>query len=1007
MGISLRNLFREKEMDPSELVSEKRRRDHRRLDYRYAQDDPFLFIKGDGVWTGVVCATTTDDFDTVEEDLLAVQNISAMHQELSSFFERDRNSDEVRTHTITRYRPSDTTQWRNQLLREQWDPSKLYLSLVNDRLGDFLADATPERREYLLIRLGDFKGTTRPDAVTALVGTAESVADEMFSPRDLAPWAGVAAQVHNMLDRHGAAPMTRSDLSWIIRKTLAGHLPVDDSTSYVATRPWRGSYFDMIADYNGHPEGNVVRSEGIDPETHKRVPTYTMTLTVESTSTKEQYAGNAAWGKVLRTMDRPVDVSWRTTLITHKKWKKLVEKKISDVRNEAKERIESGASESQKFDVVNELAEDTAYEMSNPRPVIVGQLRLTVSAPSLEELDAMELRIRTEMEQIDKNLVIQRRNRIQGLLLEEQLPGDIIMKSALNLGKGICEHTGGVDVETRYTDIEVLSYARLDSSPLVGDSLKYLNNNWLGWYGIPIGYARENGAVIHFDPLTQVARNSGAGIAVIGASGSGKSSLALMLFFWTSESGVQTIVFDPKNDFEAFALFMAFGTQVNEDGFDDEARAGTLGQSGSRFKPVNIDWWNDTAIASLGGGRAGLLDPFDITDDYAAGENLARDVLKLLIPDEEVHRHLRPAWRSMRTHHESGNAEHRPTLHELSEHLQASLEEVAGYMKGAETAKDKLDMSDRIAAIEEAADVLRRAETREGGRLLFADPTADVKPFTIGKSRRTIITLFGMSMPSEADNNIAEMDDDKRDGMAAAFVVLRAVSKYALGTARADYRPNPFTGLRQRPPLAVFLDELKTFTLFPAGRQLLSELLRKGRSLRVVVIAISQQAGDLAEIEKTQGADDDEETNQFGTRFMFLQKTDGEARSALKMLRSISGLEESMVQSLYRNLMPGQMDTGECIMADDSNRVSRIVVDRIFEEIVAASETNSSIRAKVQTFDPSAKGTEWTIDYGTRDSLRSGVQTRLNAMQGEAIRSIEDYDPQLVEDHEVLSNIGS
>jgi hypothetical protein len=1007
MEINLRNIFKKKPFDPDKLVDEKHRRDHRRLDYRYAEDDPFLFIKGDGVWTGVVCATTTDDFDTVEEDLMAVETIEAMHQEISSYFANSKQVEDVQMHILTRYRPSDTDQWREQYLSHVWDPSKLFLSLVENKIAPFLADSTPERREYLLIRLGDFKGKTRPDAVSSLIGTAESVADEMFSPADLAPWRSTAAAIHALLDGYGALPMTRADLSWLIRKTLAGHLPVDDSTSYEASREWRGSYFDMITDYNGHAEGNAVRSQGIDPDTHERVNTYTTTLTVSSTSTVESYVPGTAWGKILRTMDWPVDVSWRVKLLSPKAFKKMIEPKLADVKTESEERFEANAPESATFDTIRDLADQTNYELTNHRPVIMGQLRLSVSAPSLEELDTAELRIRNTMQGIDKNLMVQRRNRIQGLLLEEQLPGDVIIKSALNSQVGISKQTGGVDVDTRLLDLRALAFARLDSSPLVGDSTKMLNGDTIGWYGGPIGYARENGAVIHFDPMTQVARNSGAGIAIIGASGSGKSSLALLLFFWTSESGVQTIVFDPKNDFESFALFLAFGTQINDPDFDQAAHDGTIGRPGSPFQPVNPSWWADTRIASLGGGRSGLLDPFDVTDDYTAGENLARDVLKILITDQEVHTHLAPAWRRMRKYHESGKATHRPTLHELAEHLNASLEEVDSWSDDIEsmTVTDKQVSADRRSAIEEAADVLRRTETRDGGRLLFGDPTADVNPFSIGKSRRTIITLFGLTMPGENDDSIADMDDDKRDGMAAAFVVLRAVSKYALGHTRTVYRPSPFTGVSQRPPLAVFLDELKTFTLFPAGRQLLSELLRKGRSLNVVVVAISQQAADLGGIEKSQGDDDDEETNQFGTRFMFLQKSGGEAKDALKMVRNLTGLPSDVVDNLARRLMPGALDTGECVMADDQGRASTIYVDKIFDEITAASETNATIRAKKQDFDPSSNGADWQINTASRDMLRSGVQQKVTKMQGAAIRSLDDYSPQLAEDFRILSEI--
>lgn len=46
----------------------KPKQDKRRIDYRYAQDDPFLFIKGNSVWTGVILGTTSDDFASYVEE---------------------------------------------------------------------------------------------------------------------------------------------------------------------------------------------------------------------------------------------------------------------------------------------------------------------------------------------------------------------------------------------------------------------------------------------------------------------------------------------------------------------------------------------------------------------------------------------------------------------------------------------------------------------------------------------------------------------------------------------------------------------------------------------------------------------------------------------------------------------------------------------------------------------------------------------------------------------------
>src|SRR5699024_7056850 len=142
----------------------------------------------------------------------------------------------------------------------------------------------------------------------------------------------------------------------------------------------------------------------------------------------------------------------------------------------------------------------------------------------------------------------------------------------------------GIDLGTRWNDLNGLAIPGLESSPNVGDGVQIgRGGTVLGWQGHLIGYSAENGAAVHFDPHVQVDRHNGAGVGIIGASGGGKSSLALSLFFWMSEAGTQCVASDPKNDFEAMCYYLAFGPQVLEDGFNRDADQGILGTAKSRF----------------------------------------------------------------------------------------------------------------------------------------------------------------------------------------------------------------------------------------------------------------------------------------------------------------------------------------------------------------------------------------------------------------------------------------
>ena len=984
--------FWNKEHSPEDMVSQRRRRDYRRLDYRYAEDEPFFFIKGDSVWTGVLLATKTDDFDTIAEENMTVAANTEIYRTLSTYFKSQYGLDQVKTHLLTKYRPADATQWSQQYLDNCWDPSDLFRELVEGPVARHISESTPERRQYLLVHLGKFEGKTTPDAVSRLVGMAESVADEMFLESDLANWRKRAYAVTELMNRYGAEPMTRADLSWIIRKTFSGHFPVDESHSYVATRPWRGQHFDKIADFSARVVGDYLRIQGIDPVTRERADTYTTVLSFMSEATTMNYVYGDSWAKRLRDIKRPVDVSWRMTMISKEKWKKMIDAKIKDAKTEYEERENAGQLNNAAFQEVYGVAMETERTLDRPHPVMVSQLRLVVSAASPEELDDVVSQIRTEMSSFDENIEIDRKTKIQGLLLDETLPGDPTFRTFLD--RGVCLFTGGVDMSTRVTDIEALAFARMDSSPLVGDNRHTLNHRWLGWFGTPIGYARDNGAVVHFDPMVQVARNGGAGVLILGATGSGKSSLALMLFFWVSESGVQTIVFDPKIDFENFAMFMAFGKQVNMPGFAEEAADGILGTSRSQFKPVNPAFWNDTDIATLGGGRAGLLDPWEITDTYSEGEDLARNIVNLLVPDKSMHSFLDAAFRRMREHHKSGEARQRPTFSELQLHLKQDMEEATNYLESSETGTEKLEIRRHIAALESVQDILARASQRKFGRLLFANPTDEVKPFRIGKARRTIITLQGLEAPDDV-NDVSEIqDDDERDAIALAYVVLKEVSSYALGKQRTKDQVSPNTGKRMKAPLCIFLDELKAFTVFPAARKMLSGLLRRGRSLNITVVPITQQAKDTQGIEMSKG-DEGEEVNQFSTVFVFYQKGSSEALAALKMLRPTEGMDDAAKNEMSQQLIAGALDTGQAAMSDTDGRVSIIQVDRMFPEIIAAAETNSKVKADEQNFDPSPHGNDWVPDPTLRDRWRSGIGSKTQRHRATAIEGLLGYEEEL------------
>lgn len=971
---------------------EKKKADERRLGYRYAEDLPFFFIKDGGVWTGVVLESTTDEFDTLEEQERTVDRMLNMQATVLAHFQAVEGEEcQVRCHELVRYQPVNVHEWREDYNANCWNPSALFNSLVDDHIVPHIAESTPERRRMLLIRLGDFAGAVDVDPASYLLNRTDHVVEEHFSSADLDHFREQAHNLQSMLFRRGAQPMRRSDLAWLIRKPLSGHFHPDTERDYDRTRPWRNGHFDQIADFHGRNLADAVEIQEADPVTGEPRTSYTTTLIIADSPPEVPFRYSQAWGKVLRTLPRPVEVSWRYTLLSEKLWHEMITKKIGLIRDEAEDRAAAGGVDDPAFNARHARAVALREELAdNPRPAMIGQLRLSISAPSLSDLNAAV----QDVKAIIGDVKLDRKRRIQYSLLEEQLPGDV---DPIHIGKwNISRDTGGLNIGTRWTDLEALSIARLDSSPTVGDSTETLGRNTLGWRGHVIGYAQENGALVHFDPHVQVARNKGAGIAIVGASGGGKSSLALMLFFWVSESGTQTVAADPKNDIERFCYYLSFGSQVLDPDFRKEADAGILGTPKSKFTVINQDFWDETEIVDLFRGKRGALDAWQLTRTYAEGESLARSQMELLIPDKDERSVLDPAFRSMRnSYHQAMEAgeDYTPALSKLEALLGVELE----FFKDIEDGEDqqaRIRAHEKIATLEAVRDRLNRAAEKPYARLLFGtgEVNAGGGSLTEVTKRRTVITLFGFKPP--ASTNTADWGEADRDAAAAMFTALYRINEF-FRTVEESVSPN--THRRGTKPRALFVDEGYMITRIEAGRELMSVATRQGRSLYFIIIFITQQASDIAELEAKHTADGEADTNQFGTIFVFRQNTLKEALSALSVLRNTASDEladrEALATKLLEEQDGGNLSTGVCVMRDVDNRVGTIRIDPMFAELFAASQTNASIRADEQNVELSAWGADWHLDPAVRDMTRTAVLSNyVEEARKRARFEYSDYD---------------
>lgn len=978
-----------------EFVNQRKaKKDRRRLNLRYAQDAPFFFISDDEVWTGVHMESTQDEFMTFDEEAARVHELADTYVGVLKFFQQfgKEFKGSVRCHELTRYQPVNVSQWKDSYDGVQWDPSSLFSSLIDTGVAPHIADSTPERRRILLVRLGTIKQQTVMNPVDALFAADDGIVNEYFSTEEMDFYRQRARQFFARMSHYGATPMERADLSWLVRKTFSGHHQPAEERSYAQTTPWRNTYFDRWADLDGDNLGDCVRINVPDDNGGPSTESFVTTLVVTDAESYVPFNRQDAWGKILRSLPYPAEVSWRFSLLSEAEWTKRIEKQARNIldernnRNDAAKMPHGSPTGRPLFDEKVEAVEELRHNLElAPRPAMIGQLRITLAAPTREELaDAS----REVINALSGTVTMERRRNVQLALLEEQVPGKV--NTARIGGLAVTGTSGGVVGGERFTDIEMLPMSRLDSSPRVGDGYEWgTGDTRKGWIGHFIGYSRENGAIVHFDPHVQIARNKGAGVAIVGASGGGKSTLSLMLFFWMSESGVQCVVADPKDDFRAFIYYIAFGKQVNDPNFDEVMRHSQPGDKDFPYEVINREFWYNTQIVNLWNGAPGMLDPFVLENgDFTAGASLASDIFQMLLPDRDERKIAERGLADMGRDYERAKTAGQPFalgLGKVASYIGQDIEHYRAIVDGRDAdggkpnPTDRMNAEDRIRERQDVMERLQNAAKQQYSKLLFGNGfTDDDEGFRKLAKRRTVITLQNVKVDSSKP--IEQWSPAQRNAAAALFTALHQITNFFMAGDKKP-KPNAAPGTAPaRPPRALFVDEGYVLAKIPAGKELIQVALRQGRSYNFAVVFITQQAKDIADLQAADGEDKkDASVNQFPTIFVFRQGGIDEAMGALRLLRaSATGDmdDEAMDLALRLTEKEGDLATGMCVMKDVDNHVGVVVTDPLFKEIWAATQTNPQDRGEYQNVDPSTDGTQWTVEHDKRDMVRTGVVTR-------------------------------
>ncbi|MFE9257594.1 ATP-binding protein [Streptomyces sp. NPDC006879] len=924
------------------------RREDMRLPYRYADD--MVFVHGDSVWTGLVLPTSIDEYLNAAE----LQSMAeGPARGLLNLARGDRN---VECQYRKVYRPITAVDWAEQLNATAWDPTENYKAYnlrkaeYQERIG-----ATRERN-ILLVKLGALKRNSK-DGSGVLPGGDDPVEDpgltrtliagvdqatagatgvhpEYLTPELLAQWTQVAHEVHESLEGLDGTPLTREELVWLIRKPLHGDLQVPPEP-VLGSRSWGPDQFDLVVDFSGENRKTHIVLHQYDEVTGEQHTSYTTTLVAANWPTETRFRQSTAWARyAAQHVDFPVEIDMRFTLIPYLKFKDRARKISGNLVDEMNDMANSGRAPGTQLSAQVTRAQHLLDDVEEHKmPGMEAQIRFTISAPDLAELERRRRALEMQFKQ-DLKVTLLRPTRQQWRLLQSQLPGDA---PRLPIAPYL-----------RLQEVEQLGAGLPTAGTELGDNPEHRSGKQLGWVGNLVGWAGK--MPVHYSLHVGPARNDGGGLAIVGASGGGKSSLALQKFYEESESGVRCLVIDPKTDFAQLCYYLGFGSQVNDPAFAHDAETGVLGTAHSRFQPVNPEFWAETEVVDLLKGRAGVLDPWVVARDVPSGRLLAETMLRGFLGDEDYQRVRLPVIEAMATvvgwynsairqateqglgAREAEQQVPRPTLWQV-------VDEVVRAYEQATASGDR----EAVKELKLAQMLLTELRTLPYARLAFAEHP---QPLSAMRKRRTVITLRGFQSPAASDPrgwNPAER---------LAATALMAVVELGSQMLDVGYEKNPVTGEIGLRPKALFVDEAYVVTATESGRDLMRRALKQGRSYLAVTVLITQQAIDLVQIEDSEARSGG--ANQIHTVFAFKQKSAQEASLVAPLLGRPED-DPKVIASLQ------ELRTGVCLQRDVDKRVGTVAVDLVFKEILAATDTNGTTRPARQGIDAPLSVWDWTF----------------------------------------------
>lgn len=917
--------------------SEEGIRDERRLTYRYADD--YLFIDGKNVYTAVTLGSWTDENASDEE----IAAIAEAPESVLETLARDSHTP-VSCHLRVFPRILSPEEWANDMIKRAPNPSSKYANLMRAQAIYLAKEERTTYEQVLIVKLGSLSSKTAlqpadreiTDPVRAWSETSEfagifdDIRDDMINPESIGEWTVDAKEVHDRFASLNGTPLRRADLIQLIRTPLYGHLPVPEVESF-GQQDWGPGQFQLALDFNAKRRGNVMEIEQPDPVTGVMTKSYQTTLVVANFPRVTQFSRANAWCKLAteakEMLGFHVNVSWRFDLLPYAKIRDIASKTLGNLKDEITDKKTAGGTPTNEQLENRDMAQKWVNDIEeNQLCGLEGQIRFIVAAPSATELSRRVARFKDHMSNRAK-MTLHQPGHMQVALLREALPG--------NGPRAL------ISPYMRITDLTLFGYGLPMSSAKVGDYVEYDDDgrqkSWIGNY---MGDTEEGKLLCHFSPRSTTARNGGgATVAVFGRTGAGKTATVTRQFDELSEAGEPCWGLDPKDDIARFVLYRAFGPQVNEPGFEEEFRSGTVGTPESRFQPVDREYWDDSLIIDITRALAGSLDPFVLETSRDAARMLASKVLEQMFSPQE--------WNSFGFQTLVTDAlntvveeEDDPTMYKIVLNLEAK----------AQAAYEARDGRGEEANIELLARRVRSYMKLPLARLAFSTTSAQSREDRIKIYRRTIITLPEINMPAGDPN---EWSEEERMIAGIMQLVLRMMIIHSRRDRNAASH--------------IFVDEAHVFAGYKAAVANLKTSMRMIRSLDGIMWLITQNASDLSKLDSGESANTDGASNQIQAMLIFGQRGTPDVESALK-LASVQG--NSRIIKSIRKLKAGQF-----VFVDPLFRIATVQANRIFDVIVRGTDTTATTRVESQSHPVPLDPMDWTYERV------SGVEGKVTARE--------------------------